>query len=348
MLQNIPLSIISSDGLQIRVAIDERTVTEYADAIHNGDKLPPVTVFHPIGDDCYFLADGFHRLEACRRLGRKTIKADIRSGSKSDALKFALSANTAHGLRRTNEDKRNAVKVAWENRLALFGLDNPSDGLLAQICGVTDRFVADQVRTIRPCDTSTVVGKDGKTYSKPPMPTRRPKPSSPPPPPPPPESSESPIMEEWSLDATTVEPLDEPPSADIPPPLPPPPPSSIPRPTRRKFETDRLGVEIPPETADTWSRAGELDKLLAALSSVRVALRNAQSTSDKLFREVNFASVLPALDRAYAELAATKPFAVCPICSGYASDGCRACKGRGLLGKDRYYRVVPPDLQRKA
>ena len=359
MIQNIQLPEICQNGLQIRVAIDERTVNDYAEAIQNGAKFPPVIVFHSLAvpppgeirmpsdfrrsppadaEDVFWLADGFHRVEACRRVGRKTVKADIRAGDKYDALKFALSANSAHGLRRSNEDKRNAVKVAWENRLHLFGVDNPSERQIAEVCGVSHVFVSNQLVTVTSSRPSSTVGKDGKER---PLPPRRP-PSPPPPPPPvPADDFEYPLPEtdEFGLDA-----LPEPPAVAVPPPLPPPPPRSI---SSRKQVLDSLGIEVPPELLPTWVRAPELDELLSSLSSVRVALRKAQAANDKLFLEVNFSGLLPLLDRAYGELAATKPFAVCPICQGYGSDGCRACKGRGFLGKDRYYRVIPPELQRK-
>ena len=411
MIQNVPLTEICQNGLQIRVAIDERTVNDYAEAIQNGAKFPPVIVFHSLAvpppgeirmpsdfrrsppadaEDVFWLADGFHRVEACRRVGRKTVKADIRAGDKTDALRYALSANSAHGLRRSNEDKRNAVKVAWENRLVLFGVDNPSSVLIAEICGVSHPFVNSQLVTVTGCRPSSTVGKDGRERPLPPL--RPPLPSSgghddvvsllrsefspkvpclrvdadgfctgpcegslccrcaeyqpaiPPssPLPPPdayPEGEEHFILDEWTESA-----IDEPPSADVPPSLPPPPPKSI---SVRKKTFDQLGVEVPPELLPTWVRAPELEELLSSLSSVRVALRKAQAANDKLFLEVNFSGLLPLLDRAYGELAATKPFAVCPICQGYGSDGCRACKGRGFLGKDRYYRVIPPELQRK-
>ncbi len=377
MIQNIQLSEICQNGLQIRVAIDERTVNDYAEAIQNGAKFPPVIVFHslavpPPGEirmpsdfrrsppadaqDVFWLADGFHRVEACRRVGRKTVKADIRAGDKYDALKFALSANSAHGLRRSNEDKRNAVKVAWENRLHLFGCDNPSSASIAEICGVSHTFVDNQLAIVVSSRPNSTVGRDGKERPRPPLPVRQPatvagsqssvsSPSSPSSPSS--VSSENaddfeyplPETDEFGLDA-----LPEPPAAAVPPPLPPPPPRSI---SSRKQVLDSLGVEVPPELLPTWVRAPELEELLSSLSSVRVALRKAQAANDKLFLEVNFSGLLPLLDRAFGELAATKPFAVCPICQGYGSDGCRACKGRGFLGKDRYYRVIPPELQRK-
>ena len=220
----------------------------------------------------------------------------------------------------------------------LFGVDNPSERQIAEVCGVSHVFVSNQLVTVTSSRPSSTVGKDGKER---PLPPRRP-PSPPPPPPPvPADDFEYPLPEtdEFGLDA-----LPDPPAVAVPPPLPPPPPRSI---SSRKQVLDSLGIEVPPELLPTWVRAPELDELLSSLSSVRVALRKAQAANDKLFLEVNFSGLLPLLDRAYGELAATKPFAVCPICQGYGSDGCRACKGRGFLGKDRYYRVIPPELQRK-
>jgi ParB-like chromosome segregation protein Spo0J len=40
--------------------------------------------------DALILADGYHRVEAARRLGRTTIKAEVRRGSRTDALRFAV------------------------------------------------------------------------------------------------------------------------------------------------------------------------------------------------------------------------------------------------------------------
>jgi ParB-like chromosome segregation protein Spo0J len=54
----------------------------------NIDAWEPVTVFDT--GDALILADGHHRVEAARRLGRTTIKADIRRGTQHDALRFAI------------------------------------------------------------------------------------------------------------------------------------------------------------------------------------------------------------------------------------------------------------------
>jgi hypothetical protein len=44
-------------------------------------------------------------------LGLAKISADVREGSRRDAILYAVGANASHGLKRTNRDKRNAVMV---------------------------------------------------------------------------------------------------------------------------------------------------------------------------------------------------------------------------------------------
>ena len=44
-------------------------------------------------------------------MGLAKISADVREGSRRDAILYAVGANASHGLKRTNRDKRNAVMV---------------------------------------------------------------------------------------------------------------------------------------------------------------------------------------------------------------------------------------------
>src|SRR4051812_27722297 len=123
-------------GTQPRAAIDEETVADYARDMKAGASFPPVVVFHD-GTD-YWLADGFHRHRAARVVGRAEIAAQVRQGTRRDAVLFSVGANAAHGLRRSNEDKRRAV-----HRL----LDDPewvewSDRKIAGLCGVDHKTVA--------------------------------------------------------------------------------------------------------------------------------------------------------------------------------------------------------------
>jgi ParB-like nuclease domain len=105
---DLPLDRIRTDGgTQARAGLDEPTVTEYAEALEGGAVFPPIVVFHDAAD--YWLADGFHRVAAALRAGLKKFPVEVRQGTRREALLFACGANYAHGLRRTQEDKRQAV-----------------------------------------------------------------------------------------------------------------------------------------------------------------------------------------------------------------------------------------------
>lgn len=110
-IEEILLDRIKSDaGSQMRIAgLDPATVTDYAAALEEGATFPPIVVFHD--GDTYYPADGFHRVEASRRVGRSTILAEVRHGARRDAILHAVGANADHGLPRTQADKRNSVET---------------------------------------------------------------------------------------------------------------------------------------------------------------------------------------------------------------------------------------------
>lgn len=123
MSEMIEIAKIRRDGgTQSRVNTDYETVASYAEAMKGGVEFPAVTVVHD-GEN-YWLADGFHRLQAAQRIDRKEIMADVIQGTQRDAILYSAGANATHGLRRTNEDKRRAVLrllndaewVQWSNR----------------------------------------------------------------------------------------------------------------------------------------------------------------------------------------------------------------------------------------
>lgn len=112
---SLPIDSIRIDGgTQSRASINEAAVAEYAEAMAD-----PATVFPPViayfdGRE-YWLADGFHRLAAWRQIGRTDIPAEIRQGDRRAAILHSVAANSAHGLRRTNDDKRRAVLTLLED-----------------------------------------------------------------------------------------------------------------------------------------------------------------------------------------------------------------------------------------
>lgn len=128
--------IRTDGGTQPRAEISNDLVTEYTEAMQAGAQFPPVVIYYDGSD--YWLADGFHRLRALASLGRPVL-ADIRQGTRRDAVLFSAGANATHGQRRTNADKRRAV-------LALLHDDEWrqwSDREIARRCAVSNRFVGD-------------------------------------------------------------------------------------------------------------------------------------------------------------------------------------------------------------
>jgi hypothetical protein len=125
--------IITNGGTQPRAAMHEETIADYAEAMEAGAKFPPVTVF--FDGEKHWLADGFHRVAGAKRAGFLDVDADVRQGSKRDAILFSLGANAAHGLRRTNEDKRRVVKHMLED------WSEWSTRKIADACGVSHFFV---------------------------------------------------------------------------------------------------------------------------------------------------------------------------------------------------------------
>lgn len=123
-------------GTQARAALNEDVVAEYAEAIIAGADMPPVTVFHD--GKAYWLADGFHRFHAHRKARAIEIDADVRTGTKRDAILHSVGANAHHGLRRSNEDKRLAVRTLLRDK----EWGKWSDRQIADVCGVSHPFVA--------------------------------------------------------------------------------------------------------------------------------------------------------------------------------------------------------------
>lgn len=124
-------SIAFSEGTQVRASIDVGLVGEYAEAMADGAVFPPIVVFHD--GNRYYLADGFHRFLAAQRFEARDIAADVRAGTKADALWFALGANRKNGKRLSETDKRHAIV------LALQTWPDKSQNQIAEQVGCTQR-----------------------------------------------------------------------------------------------------------------------------------------------------------------------------------------------------------------
>ena len=83
-IQTVKLDDLVTEGLQVRCSTNKDVAAEYAEAIKDGAKFPPVIVYRQsVGSASakapggkYLLADGSHRVGAARELGLVEIEAD--------------------------------------------------------------------------------------------------------------------------------------------------------------------------------------------------------------------------------------------------------------------------------
>lgn len=136
LVKELSLDLVNTDGgTQTRAALNLEVVEEYRAAMVAGTEFPPGVVFYD--GSAYWLADGFHRHEGARLAGREFLPFEVRQGTRRDAVLYSVGANSSHGLRRTDADKRRAVETMlrdeewskWSNRE------------IARQCVVTHTFV---------------------------------------------------------------------------------------------------------------------------------------------------------------------------------------------------------------
>jgi len=190
-IRELPLDdLVLDPNLNLRDRLDDFTVERYAEA---WQRMPPVTVFDVDGQ--LLLADGFHRHAAAVLLGRKTIPAEIRSGTFTDALDFVAGVNLFHGLPLTRSERRRAVDI----KLRLH--HDWSDRRLAEELGVSRELVAKTRRNLIEAgqvpNNPGRVGADGKIYSSAGIPKEQPeRPKKP--------AKEEPRGRAWEEPAPTV------------------------------------------------------------------------------------------------------------------------------------------------
>ena len=134
-IKKLKVSEITMDkALQPRMKLTAEAVTEYAEAMTNGEALPPCVVM--FDGDTYWLCDGFHRLTAAKQIALKTIECIVVVGTRVEAMWLAASSNSKHGVRRSNMDKRRAVLMAYECK--------PESSLreIARHCGVSTQMAS--------------------------------------------------------------------------------------------------------------------------------------------------------------------------------------------------------------
>jgi uncharacterized ParB-like nuclease family protein len=101
--------LVLDPRLQARAGCNEEAIGEYAEALKDGKEFPPITVVSV--DGALYVVDGWHRVKAHEDADLEEIDATVQEGAWSTAIAWAAAANAAHGLRRTPDDKRRAVRM---------------------------------------------------------------------------------------------------------------------------------------------------------------------------------------------------------------------------------------------
>ena len=158
-IQEVKISdIISDQAIQSRARIDQEAVSDYAQHI---DDLPPILLFQD-GDKLY-LTEGFHRYSAHVMVKRAKIKAEIREGTRDEAILHSAGANATNGVHRSAEDKRRSVSMLLSNP----EWEKKSSRWIAEIAKVSHELVNRIREELNPGGAASTVGKDGKARKSP-------------------------------------------------------------------------------------------------------------------------------------------------------------------------------------
>lgn len=161
--KNLSLSEIRIDGgTQPRTEINEQYIREnLIPALDGGATMPPLTVFYD--GKYYWLADGFHRWHAFTTCDVLMPACEVHKGTKRDAILYSVGVNDKHGLRRTNEDKRECVETLLNDK----EWAKWTDVKIAEQCNVGHAMVSRVRVSIFPKEKDRNVRtatRGGKTY----------------------------------------------------------------------------------------------------------------------------------------------------------------------------------------
>ncbi len=143
---SIPLDAIQAlPENQLRATVHEDQIAHFMDLLQDGVALPPVLVL--MEGPTAILIDGFHRLEAHKRLGRTMVLAEPVSGiSIEEARRLGVERNMKQGMGLSHADKKKAAKALREQ----LGMGYRSIGKLLGVAASTiNRWVNPEVSWVQ-------------------------------------------------------------------------------------------------------------------------------------------------------------------------------------------------------
>lgn len=161
MAKTITLSITQISrpaDLQLRETQDQDHIAALVAVLESGGTLPPVKVVHE--GNTYWLWDGHHTVTAHDTAGKLEVQAIVEDGDRKRARWLACSANSEHGLNRSNKTKRRQVEAALKINPKM------SDRAIADHVKVSNHLVAEvraDASTGNSPSSTKRTGRDGKT-----------------------------------------------------------------------------------------------------------------------------------------------------------------------------------------
>jgi hypothetical protein len=139
-IKSIPIKDICLDGGTQQRPLDDDVVKRYAALMKEiaqtkGEEFPPVEI--TTDGKNYFLTDGFHRVAAARKNGKKYIEAFVVEGNRREAIFLSFSANIKNAFPR----QPGTVKGIVEKILKDEEWAKMSQREIARYVGCTQAFV---------------------------------------------------------------------------------------------------------------------------------------------------------------------------------------------------------------
>ena len=157
-VRRLELSKLNTTDIQVRVRLDQYVVNEYAARMQENEALSAIVVYDD--GNTFYVADGLHRVAAADKMQFADIDAEVRKGTRQEALWWSLTANKAHGLRLSRADVRHAISVALKE------FPEKSLNSIAKHIGCSDTTVnsvrEEMVSTSQIGNLEKTVGADGK------------------------------------------------------------------------------------------------------------------------------------------------------------------------------------------
>ena len=146
------------EGTQSRINENRGIIKKYGQIMAEGDwdweeyQHQIIVLFWDQQKEKLFCGDGHHRIKAARKQALQQILVEIRFGSFIDAKIFNCTANSSHGNRTTNQDKRNQIIILLTSLELLPENDQRrrwSDREIARRIGVDHKTVGRVRRAVR-------------------------------------------------------------------------------------------------------------------------------------------------------------------------------------------------------